>query len=107
MVFPRESEPSFRAQPPVTRGAISQQVSANQTSRTVAIVNPRANMAADFGGSVADDEYNQLVVLDVDQPRERYVCCTVDRGTQNVLVGGISALLYKADTQPVTHASAM
>lgn len=57
------------------------------------------------GITVADDDDNQVVVLEIDQPRERYVRCVVDRGTQNAVVDGIIAVQHNAKTVPVTHDS--
>ena len=55
--------------------------------------------------TVADDDDNQLVVLDLTRPRERYIRCVVDRGTANAVVDGIVALQYQAKAAPVTHDS--
>ncbi len=55
------------------------------------------------GVAVADDDDNQLAYLDIKKPRERYVRCVVDRGTQNAVVDGIFALLYDPTEMPVTH----
>jgi hypothetical protein len=62
--------------------------------------------AADLKGTgitVADDDDNQLVVLEIDHPQERYVRCVVDRGTQNAVVDGIIAIQTKPRVEPVTH----
>jgi len=64
--------------------------------------------AADLAGTaitVADDDDNQLVMLEVNQPRERYVRCVVDRGTQNAVIDFGLALQSKASSEPVTHDS--
>jgi len=61
---------------------------------------------ADLEGTsitVADDDDNQLVVLDCVSPQERYVRAVVDRGTQNAVVDGIIAMQYMAQDEPVTH----
>lgn len=60
----------------------------------------------DLAGSaitVADDDDNQCVFLDLHTPRERYIRCVVDRATQNSVVDGIVALQYNAHVEPVTH----
>jgi hypothetical protein len=65
-----------------------------------------ADTYADLLGTsitVADDDDNQLVVLDIDKPRERYLKCVVSRATQNAVVDGIFAIQYNAQVQPVTH----
>lgn len=55
------------------------------------------------GVTVADDADNKLFYLDVARPRERYVRCVVDRGTQNATVDSITAIQYRAADLPVTH----
>lgn len=68
-----------------------------------------ADSYADLEGTsitVADDDDNQVVVHDIYRPRERYMKCIVDRGTQNAVVDGIVAVLYGARKQPVTNDSA-
>ena len=53
--------------------------------------------------TVADDDDNQVVVLEIDRPRERYIRCVIDRGTANAVVDGIIAVQTKANVEPVTH----
>src|SRR6056297_244159 len=53
--------------------------------------------------TVADDDDNQLAILDVSKPRQRYVRCVVDRGTENAVVDSIVAAQYAAQVEPVTH----
>jgi len=53
--------------------------------------------------SVADDDDNQIVLLQVKNPRERYLKCVVSRATQNSAVDGIIAILDDPITMPVTH----
>ncbi len=68
-----------------------------------------ADAFADLAGSaitVADDDDNQLVALEIVRPRERYVRCTVDRATQNATVDGIVALLGAPKLAAVTHDTA-
>ena len=55
------------------------------------------------GVTVADDDDNQIFVLDLDRSIFRYVRCVVDRGTQNAVVDSIVAHQYKADKQPVSQ----
>jgi hypothetical protein len=64
-----------------------------------------ANMsdAADLAGTkitVADDDDEQVFILDLFKPRERYVRVHVDRATQNSVVNGAIYILYGARTQP-------
>ena len=61
---------------------------------------------SDLEGSaqtVADDDDNQIWILDCYKPRERYIRCVVDRGTQNAVVDGITAYQYGPKLAPVTH----
>ena len=53
--------------------------------------------------AVADDDDNQLVIVEVDNPQERYLRVVVDRGTQNAVIDGAIAFQHKADKEPVTH----
>jgi hypothetical protein len=53
--------------------------------------------------TVADDDDNQAVVVDIGNPQERYLRCTIDRGTANAVIDGVIALQYLPDTEPVTH----
>lgn len=55
----------------------------------------------DSAVDVADDDDNQMVIVDVIRPSKRYVRCVVDRGTQNAVVDGIIAELYDARDVPV------
>ena len=55
--------------------------------------------------TVADDDDDQLFILDCPHPRHRYIRCVVGRGTQNAVVDGIIARQYEASTLPVTHDS--
>ncbi|MBX9877625.1 MAG: hypothetical protein K2Y22_04135 [Candidatus Obscuribacterales bacterium] len=62
--------------------------------------------AADLLGSaqtVADTESDKSFWMDLSKPRERYVRCIVDRGTQNAVVGPIFAILYGPRVKPVSH----
>jgi len=64
--------------------------------------------AADLEGTgvtVGDDDDNKVFYLDVYRPRERYVRCVVDRGTQNAVVDGIIAIQYGPKKMPTTHDS--
>lgn len=55
------------------------------------------------GVTIADDDDNQIFVLDIDNPRHRYIKCVVDRGIQNAVVDSIVAAQYKAQIEPVTQ----
>lgn len=53
--------------------------------------------------TVADDDDNGIVLLEIVKPQDRYVRCVVDRGTQNAVVDAITALQYNTRKQPVTQ----
>lgn len=55
--------------------------------------------------TIADDDDNQVFLLDVKQPTERYLKCVVDRATQDAVVDGIVAVQYGAAAVPTTHDS--
>ena len=55
--------------------------------------------------TVADTNDNDVVALEIVRPLERYIRCTVDRGTQNATIDGIIAVQTRADKEPVTHDS--
>ena len=64
--------------------------------------------AADLEGTaipVADTDDDKIFLLDVYRPRERYVACVVDRGTQNAVIDAIIAIPYGAKVVPVTQGS--
>ena len=86
----------------ITSGAVTS-VKAQQSSD-----NGVADSFADLEGtaiSVDDDDDNQIVLLEIDEPLERYVRLVVDRGTQNAVVDGVVALQHNAAIEPVTHDS--
>ncbi len=64
--------------------------------------------AADLAGtgiSVADDDDNQIVAVEVVRPQKRYLRVTVDRGTANAVIDfgiAVQTISYK---EPVTHDS--
>lgn len=63
---------------------------------------------ADLAGTkitVADDDDNQVAVVEVKTPAERYLRVVVDRGTQNAVVDFGIAIQTNAKSQPVTHDS--
>lgn len=55
--------------------------------------------------TIADDDDGQLVLTEVMRPQERYVRMIIDRGTQNAVVENVTAILYKAAEQPITHST--
>lgn len=64
--------------------------------------------AADLEGtsiSIADDDDNGIVAIEVVEPQERYVRVVVDRGIQNAEVDFGLAIQTGPDFVPVTHDS--
>jgi hypothetical protein len=49
-----------------------------------------------------DDLNNQLLVVDVYKPRERYVQAVITSGTANIAFGNTLAILYRGRKRPVT-----
>lgn len=56
--------------------------------------------------SVADDDDNQVVMIESSKVRSQYLRCVVSRGTANSVVDGIVALQYGAAIRPVAQDSA-
>ena len=83
----------------ITSGAVTsikvQQNTANSTSGMADLTGT--------GITVADDDDGQTFAIEVYRPREQYLQCVVDRGTQNAVVGEIYAIRYGAAVQPVTN----
>lgn len=64
-----------------------------------------ADAYADLAGTsvtVADDDDNQVVVIDVYRPRERYLKAIISRATQNAVIDGILVEQYCGRKQPTT-----
>ena len=62
--------------------------------------------AADLAGtavSIADAEDNELLVLDIYRPGERYVRAVVTRGTADATIDGVIAIQYGPRVLPVTQ----
>lgn len=58
--------------------------------------------AAILGTKVVATANNEIVWLDICEPRERYLTCTVERGTSTATTD-IFALLYNPTIQPVSN----
>ncbi len=56
--------------------------------------------------TVADDDDNQVVAVEVVKPQKRYLKMIVSRATQNATLDGIVAILSGAKHVPTTHDSA-
>lgn len=55
--------------------------------------------------TVADDDDNQVAILDIWRPIDRYVRCTVKRATQNAVIDGVVAEQYGPRVLPPTNDS--
>ena len=55
--------------------------------------------------SIADDEDNKLLIIEVHKPLRRYVRVVVDRGTANAVIDGAIALQFGVGYLPVTQDS--
>lgn len=65
--------------------------------------------AADLAGTaqtIADDDDNQVFIIDLYRPQERWVRPVVDRGTQNATVQSCLAILYHGRKAPTALAVA-
>jgi hypothetical protein len=55
--------------------------------------------------TIADDDDNQVFLVDVSRPRKRYVRLYVSRATQAATVGSAICVQTGARSRPVTHGS--
>lgn len=55
--------------------------------------------------TIADTDDNKIAYVDVYRPQKRYLKLIVDRGTQNAVVDGITAIQYGPRVLPTTHDS--
>lgn len=53
-----------------------------------------ADLLGSSVGPLADGDGTKMLMLDVFQPRERYVRAVLDRGTANAVVDGVIAIQY-------------
>lgn len=86
----------------ITSGAVTS-VKVQQSSDDAA-----SDAYADLEGTavtVADDDDNQVVVIDVYRPKERYLEVVVDRGTANAVIDGVVAVQYGPRVMPTTDDS--
>lgn len=64
--------------------------------------------AADLAGTsqtIADDDDNEIFVIDLYRPTERYVRLYVSRGSQNAVVASAEYIQYGPKAAPVTQSS--
>lgn len=62
---------------------------------------------ADLAGSsvtVADDDDNQVFVIEVCKPLKRFLQLTINKDASNAVAASAVAYLYNADAVPTTHA---
>lgn len=53
--------------------------------------------------SVADDDDNQIVAVEIIRPQKRYLKMIVSRATANATLDGIVAILHSGNVSPTTH----
>ena len=61
---------------------------------------------ADLEGSsvsIDDDEDEQVIVIDIRRPTDRYVLPIISRATQNAVLEGITAIKYRLRKSPATQ----
>lgn len=61
---------------------------------------PTAYAGGAGGTATATSADNKSVITDVNKPRDRYVWAELVRGTANVVVNGIIAILYNGSNRP-------
>ena len=65
--------------------------------------------AADLEGtlvSFADDEDDQVLILDLVKPVEQFVRCVIERSVANAVIDSVIAIQYKAREKATTHDTA-
>lgn len=72
--------------------------SANSTSSPT----PVTTVATATYTAAASDADNKMMIVDVNEPRQRYVFASLTRTTANAVVDSITAILYNAHEKPVT-----
>ncbi len=68
-----------------------------------------ADSFADLKGTsitIADTDDNKIALVEVHNPRERYVRCVVSRGTANAVIDSIVAIQTGPKDEPTTHDTA-
>jgi len=76
-------------------------VAAGQTAQNGAVID-MANLAG-TAVSIADTEDNELLVLDIYRPAERYVRAVVTRGTADAVIDGVIAIQYGGRVLPASQ----
>lgn len=85
----------------VTSGSVLLLTAKGNTANSVSSPTPLAYPETAGGTAGASDYDDKLLAIDIQKPRERYVFCTLARGTQNAVVNGIYAILYNAHEMPL------
>lgn len=57
--------------------------------------------------TIADDDDDQLFILEIDNPQKRYVRVYISRATQDSVVDGVIAVQFNADDEPVTQSDSV
>lgn len=82
-------------------------LTATQVTRLKAQYSDDDSTYADIEGSLtaafADGDGNKCVVLDIYQPKSRYIKAIAVRGTANAVLDGIIAIQYRGKKRPSTH----
>lgn len=84
------------------------------TITTGAVVSMKAQACSDISGSnptdlagtavaIADDQDNKVARLEIYRPQQQFVRPRVSRATQNAVVDGIIAILFKGRVAPVVQ----
>lgn len=53
--------------------------------------------------ALGDDDDNDMLIVDILRPQEKWLKLTIDRATANAVVDGVIAELYRVRTAPVTQ----
>lgn len=85
-------------------------VEASGTNSVRAQQGAAANLsdAADLAGSkvtIADDDDSEVVIIDLWQPRERYVRLYVNKDTTHAMAESVTYIQYRGRITPPTHGS--
>lgn len=82
-------------------------LTATQVTQMHAESSPDDSTFTDIVGSqtdaMADDDDDQLIVLEVIRPDERYIRPVLERGTANAVIDGVIAIGFNAKHEPTTH----
>lgn len=74
-----------------------------QQSSDDAAADAYADLASSLTSQMADGDSNKIARLEVVKPRERYVKCQIVRGTANIVIDGMIAILSGPHNEPITQ----